>query len=192
VLTVANRKAEWIWRPRPGLRSFSGLPFTSPNYEQDRNLYVHFRRALHLDSVPSRATAHVSADGRYKLFVNDALVGRGPARCDPLWQYYDSYDLARLLQPGANVVAILAHSYGQDMAWYQLPRGEWARAFGCGGLFFQCDIERPDGPSITVRSDESWRCRVADAWQRDVPAGAVGFSRSTTRVESRCVGPFPT
>jgi hypothetical protein len=175
VLTVANRKAEWIWRPRPGLRSFSGLPFTSPNYEQDRNLYVYFRRALHLDSVPSRATAHVSADGRYKLFVNGALVGRGPARCDPLWQYYDSYDLAPLLRRGTNVVAILAHSYGQDMAWYQLPRGEWARAFGCGGLFFQSDIERPDGPPIAVYSDESWRCRVADAWQRDVPTGAVGF-----------------
>jgi multidrug efflux pump subunit AcrB len=107
VLTVASRKAEWIWRPRPGLRSFSGLPFTSPDYEQDRNLYVYFRRALHLDSVPSRATAHVSADGRYKLFVNGALVGRGPARCDPLWQCYDSYDLAPHLRTGANVIAIL-------------------------------------------------------------------------------------
>ncbi len=175
MLTVAIRKAEWIWRPRPSLRPFAGLPFTSPDYEQDRNLYVYFRRRVDLTDAPARATAHVSADGRYLLYVNGTQVGRGPARCDPLWQYYDSYDLAPLLRAGTNLIALLVHSYGRDMAWYQLPRGEWARAFGCGGLFFQCDIERPDGTSIAVHSDGSWRCRVADAWQRDVPAGAVGF-----------------
>jgi hypothetical protein len=175
VLTLANRKAEWIWRPRPGLRSFAGLPFASPDYAQDRNLYVYFRRAVRLPDVPVEATAHVSADGRYQLYVNGARVGRGPARCDPLWQYYDSYDLTPLLHPGANLIAVLAHSYGQDMAWYQLPRGEWARAFGCGGFFFQCEIEPPDGPPIALNSDDSWRYRVAAAWQRDVPAGATGF-----------------
>jgi alpha-L-rhamnosidase len=175
VLTVANRKAEWIWRPRRSLRSFAGLPYSSPDYQQDRNLYVHFRRTVHLPDVPTRAIVHVSADGRYQLYANGVRLGRGPARCDPLWQYYDSYNLAPLLHAGANVIAVLAHSYGQDMAWYQLSRAEWARAFGCGGLFFQCDIERPDGPPIAVHSDGSWRCRIADAWQRDVPAGAVGF-----------------
>ena len=107
--------------------------------------------------------------------MNGARVGRGPARCDPLWQYYDSYELAPLLGAEPNLIAVLVHSYGQDMSWYQLPRAEWARAFGCGGLFFQCDIRAPDGTSVAVHSDESWRCRVADAWQRDVPAGAVGF-----------------
>lgn len=176
MLTVTNRKAEWIWRRRPGLRSFAGLPFTAPDYEQDRNLHVYFRRTVHLPNVPAQATAHISADGRYQLYVNGARVGRGPARCDPLWQYYDSYDLAPLLQTGANVIAVLVHSYGQDMSWYQLSRAEWARAFGCGGLFFQCDIAQTDGTFIAVHSDDSWRYRVADAWQRDVPAGAVGFS----------------
>jgi hypothetical protein len=174
MLTVANRKAEWIWRRKP--RSFAGLPFITPDYAQDRNLHVHFRRLVHLPDAPTSATAHVSADGRYQLYVNGARVGRGPARCDPLWQYYDSYDLAPLLRAGANVIAVLVHSYGQDMSWYQLPRAEWARAFGCGGIFFQCDIEQSDGTSIAVHSDDSWRYRVADAWQRDVPAGSVGFS----------------
>src|SRR4030042_1760451 len=81
----------------------------------------------------------------------------------------------RLLPARTNVIAALGHSYGQDMAWYQLPRAEWARAFGCGGFFFQCDIELPDGTLVPLHNNESWRHQVADAWQRDVPAGAVGF-----------------
>src|SRR4030042_465816 len=63
MLTVANRKAEWIWRRRPGLRSFAALPFSSPDYEQGRNLYVYFRRTVHLPDVPAGATGPVSADG---------------------------------------------------------------------------------------------------------------------------------
>jgi len=59
MLTVANRKAEWIWRRRPGGRSFTGLPFSSPDYEQSRNLFVYFRRTVHVPDVPAEATAHV-------------------------------------------------------------------------------------------------------------------------------------
>ena len=45
-------EGRWIWRPRPSLRSFAALPFTAPDYQQDRNLHVYFRRAVHLPDVP--------------------------------------------------------------------------------------------------------------------------------------------
>jgi len=176
-----QRRAEWIWRERPGLPIRGNGSWGRPDYEQDRNLYVYFRRTFDLPAAPREALAHVSADGRYRLFVNGSYVGRGPARCDPLWQYYDSYDIATLLRPGRNVVAVLVHSYGQDTSWYQLPRAEWSRVFGCGGLFFQCEVAlpaaagRPDGSTLTLHSDESWRHALADAWERDLPGGGPGF-----------------
>jgi alpha-L-rhamnosidase len=170
-----QRKAERIWWERPGLPIRGDGPWGRPHFEQDRNLYVYFRRTFDLAAAPREALAHVSADGRYRLFVNGAYVGRGPARCDPLWQYYDSYDIAPHLRAGRNVVAVLVHSYGQDTSWYQLPRAEWSRIFGCGGFFFQCEVSSPDGSKLALHSDESWRHTLAGAWERDLPGGGPGF-----------------
>ena len=106
--------------------------------------------------------------------MRTAVVGRGPARCDPAFQYYDTYAIAEHLRPGRNVIAVLGHSYGRDMAWYQLPRHEPAQMFGCGGIFVQSDIE-VHGQTIRVDSDASWRYLESAAWQQDTSGGAVGF-----------------
>lgn len=171
-----TRRAEWIWRQRPALVA-SGLaatfgPGRSP--AEERNRFVYFRKTFDLPAPADKATVHISADGRYQLYVNDQFVGRGPARCDPAFQYYDSYDIADQLKAGRNVIAVLGHSYGQDMAWYQLPRHEQAQRFGCGGIFVQGDLQ-VDGKAVSIDSDDSWRCLESAAWQQDTSAGAVGF-----------------
>jgi alpha-L-rhamnosidase len=170
-----RQDAAWIWRERSRLPFRTGGTFARPDFEQDRNLYVYFRRTFDLAAAPSKAEAHVSADGRYRLFVNGTHVGRGPARCDPLWQYYDSYDIGPLLKRGRNVIAALVHTYGQDTSWYQLPRGGWALAFGCGGFFFQCEVALPDGSRVAVHSDDSWLYALGEAWERDLPGHGPGF-----------------
>lgn len=116
----------------------------------------------------------MSADGRYQLFVNGNPVGHGPARCSPAAQCVDSYDVGDALREGRNVVAALVHSYGRATSWYELPRGEHARAFGCGGFFFQMDIRCVEGER-SLDSDATWSYRVADGWQRDAPSGSLGF-----------------
>jgi alpha-L-rhamnosidase len=171
-----RRKAEWIWRERSGAPIRGDGAWGRADYEQDRNLYVYFRRTFELRAAPREALAYISADGRYRLFVNGVYVGRGPARCDPLWQYYDSYDIAPHLRAGRNVVAALVHSYGQDMSWYQLPRAEWSRIFGCGGFFFQCEVTLANGSALPLHSGESWLHALAEAWDRDVPGGGPGFA----------------
>ncbi len=171
-----RRKAEWIWRqrlePPPRGTALGGRV----DYAQDRNLYVYFRRTFDLEAAPREALAHVSADGRYRLYVNGTYVGRGPSRCDPLWQYYDTYDITPLLRGDTNVLAALVHSYGQDTSWYQLARAEWSRVFGCGGFFLQCEVTLAAGSKVALHSDESWRYALADAWERDLPGGGPGFS----------------
>ena len=96
-----QRRAEWIWRERLGPPIRGNGSWGRPDFEQDRNLYVYFRRTFDLTAAPREALAHVSADGRYRLFVNGAYVGRGPARCEPLFQYVDTHDLAPYLRAGA-------------------------------------------------------------------------------------------
>lgn len=175
-IAMSSRRAEWIWRQRPPLEA-RGLaatfgPGRSPAEEQNR--FVYFRKRFDLLADPEKAVLHISADGRYQLFVNGAFIGRGPARCDPAFQYYDSYDIASSLRTGANVIAVLGHSYGRDMAWYQLPRHEAAQRFGCGGIFVQADLQS-GGQFIPIDSDESWKYLESAAWQRETSAGAVGF-----------------
>ncbi len=164
---MASRRAEWIWRQRPAPPTGMAARFGPPRaVAEEMNRFVYFRKTFPLDALPQATPLHISADGRYQLFVNGNFLGRGPARCDPAFQYYDSYEIAPHLRPGQNVIAVLVHSYGRHMAWYQLPRLEPARLFGCGGLFVQG--ERFD-------TDESWRYLDSTAWQQDTSAGAVGF-----------------
>jgi hypothetical protein len=164
-----QRRGKWIWRDR-------GVPFLFSSLagridpKLDANLFVQFRRAFHIDEMPPlSALLRISADGRYQLYVNGVRIGRGPARCEPLYQYYDEYDIAPFLGAGENVVAVLAHSYGRDMSWYELPRADWARQLGCGGIFVECDALHD------LDSDARWRYAIAEAWERDTPGGGVGF-----------------
>lgn len=160
------RRADWVWRPRP--LPLSRNPWARPDFARDANTFVCFRRTFDLTSAPEApVVAYVSADARYKLWVNGSYVGRGPARCDPAFQCLDAHDLAPYLRAGVNVIAVLVRTYGRDMSWYQLPRSDWAALFGTGAFFFQCDL--PDG--TVLDSGPAWRCRASEAWRQDVPGG---------------------
>lgn len=167
-----ERRAEWIWRQR----GIGKLAFVSgpPPFAAESNRFIYFRRTFELAAPTSHATVVASADGRYQLFANGHLVGRGPARCSPALQPVDAYDLAPYLRVGRNVIAALVHSYGRVTAWYELPGWEQARVFGCGGFYLQGDVVTAAG-STPVNTDETWRYRQAAACQRDTPGCSLGF-----------------
>lgn len=172
---MRTRRAEWVWRHRPALPTGMAARFGPPRSVADEaNRFIYFRKTFTVDERAHTALLHISADGRYQLFVNGTFIGRGPARCDPAFQYYDSYEIAPHLRPGQNVIAVLVHSYGRHMAWYQLPRLEHARIFGCGGLFVQGDLQTGHA-RLFIDTDTSWRYLEAAAWQQETSAGAVGF-----------------
>src|ERR1035438_9508356 len=62
-LLAARWPAQWI-----------AAPATPPF---DYGVY-HFRKTLELPAAPSRFLVHVSADNRYRLFVNGRFVAAGP------------------------------------------------------------------------------------------------------------------
>lgn len=151
---------EWIWE-----QSVVG----SPRGRQVKNLFTYFRKTFVLSEGVDKALVQISADSRYKLYVNGRYVGRGPARCDPVWQYYDEYDIAPILRPGKNVVATLVHYYGENTGWYMVGRP---------GFFFQCTLHSSRGRSSLLKSDTSWKFLRAPVWTQDVPRvnGALGFT----------------
>ncbi|MBP5859240.1 hypothetical protein F3K20_41970 [Streptomyces scabiei] len=83
---------------------------------------AQFRRTFDLETasgVPDRAPLRVSADSRYLLWVNGVEVGRGPIRSQPRRLRYDEYDIAGLLRPGRNVIAVLVTYYGHANSFWQ-------------------------------------------------------------------------
>ena len=73
----------------------------------------HFRKSFELAAKPKRFAVHVSADNRYRLFVNGVAVLSGPARGDLMNWRYETVDLAPHLNPGRNVLAALVWNWGE-------------------------------------------------------------------------------
>ncbi len=146
--------AAWIWDSGP---------------QQPVNSYMYMRREVSLPTDPMKVVVHVSADSRYKLYVNGKMVGRGPVRSDPRWQHYDTYDLTKSFRRGKNSIAALVHHYGTNTFTYHLGRG---------GFLFDGKVEYVQMPSsamrsISIVSDDSWRVKRADAWLSDIPRISV-------------------
>jgi hypothetical protein len=79
----------------------------------------HARRTFELSSKPARFVVHVSADNRYRLYVNGedvaylyANVSSGPQRSDVAHWRYETIDLAPYLRRGRNVLAALVWNWG--------------------------------------------------------------------------------
>ncbi|MFW6277683.1 MAG: alpha-L-rhamnosidase C-terminal domain-containing protein [Prolixibacteraceae bacterium] len=64
-----------------------------------------FRKEISLNEKPENFIVHISADPRYKFFVNGEKVVWGPAVGDPENWKYETVDLAPFLQKGKNVLA---------------------------------------------------------------------------------------
>lgn len=74
--------------------------------------YLNFRADVALQAVPKAAILHLSADSRYRLWVNGAFIGRGPERSWPSSMAVDARDVTAELRPGPNHIAVQVYSPG--------------------------------------------------------------------------------
>ena len=69
-------KAQWITHPTESLLDYG---------------VFHFRKAFELKEQPQEFIINISADNRYRLFVNGKAVCFGPARADLEHWSFESY-----------------------------------------------------------------------------------------------------
>ncbi|MEI7767831.1 MAG: hypothetical protein WCJ97_10410, partial [Phycisphaerae bacterium] len=109
--------ARWLWLASDRYPAAQTAPISwwSADAHQAGRLGVAglLRGTFLFTAVPNRVFLRVSADSRYRLWINDRWVGRGPAMVGgsyakidaPNWWYYDMIEVTPFLRAGANVVA---------------------------------------------------------------------------------------
>ncbi len=111
----------------------------------DYGVYL-FRKTLELSVKPAAFVAHVSADNRYKLFVNGQLVSLGPARGDLNHWNFETVDIAAFLRAGKNIVAAQVWNEGD---W----RPEAQISLRTGFI-----LQGATAAESAVNTNSSWKC----------------------------------
>ncbi|KAM6507169.1 hypothetical protein FALCPG4_018551 [Fusarium falciforme] len=107
----------WMWHP-----SFrEDIPNTS-------GLFVHFRRRFEVQGQPpSNLVIQITADTKYKLYVNNQQVAFGPVKGDAKLWFYDHVDIGPYLRQGENHIAVhvlrLFHCETYAPSFPRLPTG---------------------------------------------------------------------
>lgn len=134
-----------------------GALWIGPTHPFDlRDAYVNFRSAFTLDAAPEAAQCWISADSRYRLWINGVFVGRGPERSWPSSMAVDQRSVTNLLRPGRNHIAVQVHSPGHS---------HFAHVHGGAcGLVGWLEVDGTTvlttGPHWKARRDRSWSDRV--------------------------------
>lgn len=122
-----------------------------------RNAFVRFTRRFDWNApFPAAFPLHLFADTRYRLRVNGAFVGAGPACFVTRHPEYDTHDLAPLLQRGRNLIEVEVNFFGAS-SYQTMPDGRpgfWASGGG-GGI------------DLTTPGD--WQGEILHAWRSDSP-----------------------
>ena len=94
-------------------RPWSALWIADKNDSGAEYGVYYFRKNIALKTKPVEFIVHVSADNRYKLFINGKLVSMGPARGDTYFWNYETVDIGPFLTAGENTIAALVWNEAQ-------------------------------------------------------------------------------
>ena len=123
-------KASWISCPGIAQRAYG---------------VYHFRKQFDLPAKPERFVVHVSADNRYRLFVNGEAVCSGPARGDLAHWNFETVDIAQYLHSGTNTLAA--------QVWNMAEYAAVAQITNQTGFVLQGDGAKEQ----VVNTNDSWK-----------------------------------
>lgn len=124
----------------------------------------HFRKSWELDSIRSKFIIHVSADNRYKLYINGHLVSLGPARGDLYNWYYETVNLSPFLKYGKNTLAAVIWNYAEFKPLAQISSGK-------AEFIIQGNTEVEQ----IVNTNDSWKCLYNDAYSPFTKGQIIGY-----------------
>lgn len=136
----------------------SDKSLTQTSYE-----VFHARKTFEITTQSGACLVQVSADNRYKLYLNGQLILQGPQASD--WRHwkYDMVDIGPFLKKGKNVVAAEVVNFGKD------------RFFGQQSMrtAFMMNCENPDYTFLNTE-DKTWKTKANTAYKPNHPNWMYG------------------
>lgn len=136
--------SNWIWTPE----------WIHEDKKSPR--IVYFRRVIEVAEIPESVYLNISADTRYKLYVNGFLVEIGPSKGDREVWFYDRVDLAPYLKAGKNIlgVQVLRYPMEREQGNHSMFRTE------IPGLYMSPD-DGANEPFLSVlAAGPAWKCHI--------------------------------
>lgn len=128
---------------------------------KDYGVY-YFRKDIELQKIPQTYKVHLTADQRYKLYVNGTMVSVGPARSmDTQHWNYATLDLAPYLRNGKNVIAAQVWNMGKYS-----PISETTLHTGF--------LLMGEGEAKAITTNNTWKC-IQDTGYTPKPVQLSGF-----------------
>ncbi|MBN1185754.1 MAG: alpha-rhamnosidase [Bacteroidales bacterium] len=124
-----------------------------------------FRKTFNLESVPGSFPVYVSADNRYKLYVNEKMISTGPSRSDIDHWNYEIVNLAPYLRPGQNIISAKVWNEGIYRPELQISLQT--------GFFLQGAVKE----SEILNTGETWKCVRDSSYQPVQVSGYFGEVR---------------
>ncbi|MBL9114433.1 MAG: DUF1553 domain-containing protein [Verrucomicrobiaceae bacterium] len=119
----AKVTAQWIWK--------------SADAKAEADEAITFRKVVELEATPISASALITADNSYSLYVNNREIGN-----DDTIANVEVFPLNNAFKKGANVITVVVKNGGKK------PNP--------AGLLFEARLKMPTGADLAVLSDQTW------------------------------------
>lgn len=153
-----KKYSKWVWIEE------------EPKDADENPFLVMFRKEIVCEADLQQVNLTVSADSRYKLYVNEKLVEVGPSKGDHQVWFQDELNITSLMKKGNNVIAVEVMRFPQN----PFLGNQSVMVTSFPGLY--CDGLAVDetGRTYDLSADASWKCRWDDRVR--IKAEAEGFS----------------
>lgn len=127
--------------------------------DQNECWLARFRKEFIVSEPVESCRIRISADSRYKLYVNGRLAEIGPSKGDRQVWFYDEVEIAPFLRPGENVIAaqVLRYPMLHSKGNHGIFRTEMP------GLY----VKEQQGKEnmLGISGDPSWKCSMEEGFQ---------------------------
>ena len=84
----------------------NGWICTDDEQQSDEKRILLFRKVIELSAIPVDCLLRITADSKYKLYINGEFVNTGPQKGDDSIWYFDELDIKPFLKNGKNVFLV--------------------------------------------------------------------------------------